>query len=155
MAFLESLANTGIFNEEWNDWKNVFESRLKQNLLLFNPSKSSSTLENGLETKDGFPSSISESEKMLFFRIINFLYSNFSSHPPHTVQRLAELLLMPTLHYNTIQKYLRAVTSTTMAFKVSETDPCDQIINHNDSSAPNLTPIPWAYTNHDNTSENI
>ncbi|KAG5440640.1 hypothetical protein PCK2_000350, partial [Pneumocystis canis] len=146
-----------IFSEEWEDWKDIFEDRLKQNLLLFNPSKSSSVLENGLETKDGFPSSISDSEKTLFFRIRDFLYSNFSSHPPHTVQRLAELLLMPTLHYNTLSKYLRAVertimvTSTTMAFKVSETNPCNKLINYDHSSTPNLTPIPWACADHGNT----
>ncbi|KAK2785718.1 hypothetical protein FQN52_008267 [Onygenales sp. PD_12] len=37
------------------------------------------------------------------------LKSSFSSKPPHTIQRLAELILRPTLHYRTLPAYLRAV----------------------------------------------
>ncbi|KAG5514003.1 hypothetical protein PMAC_000625 [Pneumocystis sp. 'macacae'] len=146
-----ALANTGIFNEEWTDWKLVFKNRLKKNLWLFEPSKSCSEAQNGVEVEDGIPSSVSELEKALFYRITNVLLSNFSSYPPHTVQRLAELLLTPKLHYNSLLKYLRAVektvmvTSTTVDFQVSQTNSESQTIDHNDSNAPNLTPISWIF----------
>ncbi|EMR10723.1 hypothetical protein PNEG_00873 [Pneumocystis murina B123] len=152
MMILELLSSTGIFNEEWSDWKDIFESRLKENLWLFELPRSSSDIENGIETEDGFPLTMTQSEKMLFDRIKNVLLSNFLTHPPHTVQRLAELLLTPKLHYNSLSKYLRAVektlmvTSTTADFKVHDTDSQHQKMNHSDSSAPNLTPVPWIYS---------
>ncbi|OAX83929.1 hypothetical protein ACJ72_01695 [Emergomyces africanus] len=37
------------------------------------------------------------------------LKAYFSEKPPHTIQRLAELILRPTLHYRTLPAYLRAV----------------------------------------------
>ncbi|ODM22726.1 hypothetical protein SI65_00315 [Aspergillus cristatus] len=37
------------------------------------------------------------------------LRSLFSSKPPHTIQRLAELILHPNAHYRTLPAYLRAV----------------------------------------------
>ncbi len=33
----------------------------------------------------------------------------FKTHPPHTIQRLAELLLTPTQHYRTLPSYLHAL----------------------------------------------
>lgn len=35
--------------------------------------------------------------------------SYFTSKPPHTIQRLAELILRPNSHYRTLPAYLRAV----------------------------------------------
>lgn len=35
--------------------------------------------------------------------------SSFTEKPPHTIQRLAELILRPTTHYRTLPAYLRAV----------------------------------------------
>lgn len=37
------------------------------------------------------------------------LRQSFSSKPPHTIQRLAELVLRPARHYRTLPAYLRAV----------------------------------------------
>ncbi len=37
------------------------------------------------------------------------LRSLFTSKPPHTIQRLAELILRPTAYYRTLPAYLRAV----------------------------------------------
>ncbi|EEH36642.2 hypothetical protein PAAG_07060 [Paracoccidioides lutzii Pb01] len=37
------------------------------------------------------------------------LRTYFSLKPPHTIQRLAELILQPTRHYSTLPSYLRAV----------------------------------------------
>ncbi|KTW30337.1 hypothetical protein T552_00810 [Pneumocystis carinii B80] len=152
MVVLESLSSTGIFNEEWSNWKDIFENRLKENLWLFELPRTSSDIENGIETEDGLPLSMSQSEKMLFDRIKNVLFSNFLTYPPHTVQRLAELLLSPKLHYKSLSKYLRAVektlmvTSTTADFKIHNTDSQNQRMNNNDSSIPNLTPVPWIHS---------
>ncbi|PYI18394.1 hypothetical protein BO99DRAFT_362373 [Aspergillus violaceofuscus CBS 115571] len=44
----------------------------------------------------------------------------FASKPPHTIQRLAELILRPTAHYRTLPAYLRAVDRV-----VSVTSPAD------------------------------
>ncbi|KAI0473649.1 hypothetical protein GGR56DRAFT_648413 [Xylariaceae sp. FL0804] len=41
--------------------------------------------------------------------IISTLTSNFPTHPPHTIQRLAELVLMPRQHYRTLTSYLHAL----------------------------------------------
>ncbi|OJJ97862.1 hypothetical protein ASPACDRAFT_45162 [Aspergillus aculeatus ATCC 16872] len=44
----------------------------------------------------------------------------FPSKPPHTIQRLAELILRPTAHYRTLPAYLRAVDRV-----ISVTSPAD------------------------------
>ena len=41
--------------------------------------------------------------------IISTLQTSFSSAPPHTIQRLAELVLRPAEHYRTLPSYLRAI----------------------------------------------
>ncbi|KAG4305878.1 hypothetical protein PORY_000788 [Pneumocystis oryctolagi] len=159
MDFLEVIAKTGVFNEEWSDWKHVFEKRLKDNLWLFESSESLSMFQNDKKLNDGIPSNISESEKALFYKIIDTLFSNFSSHPPHTVQRLAELLLTPRQNYNSLPKYLRAiektimVTSTVTDFDVLKTNIHNQIMDYNSSDIPNLTYIQWA-RNDQNESQN-
>ncbi|KAK2768538.1 hypothetical protein FQN54_000394 [Arachnomyces sp. PD_36] len=45
----------------------------------------------------------------LLSSIKNTLHSYFTQYPPHTIQRLAELILRPTSHYRTLPAYLRAV----------------------------------------------
>src|SRR5207248_2209759 len=41
--------------------------------------------------------------------ILALLRTNFSTHPPHTIQRLSELILQPTRHYTRLEPYLRAL----------------------------------------------
>ncbi|MCJ1468471.1 hypothetical protein MMC07_007100 [Pseudocyphellaria aurata] len=45
----------------------------------------------------------------LLSSIQSTLKTQFSVAPPHTAQRLAELILRPTLHYRTLPSYLRAL----------------------------------------------
>ncbi|KAL9581951.1 MAG: hypothetical protein Q9212_003587 [Teloschistes hypoglaucus] len=45
----------------------------------------------------------------LIASIKSTLLASFASAPPHTVQRLAELLLRPQSHYRTLPSYLRAI----------------------------------------------
>ena len=46
---------------------------------------------------------------LLLNSIRSTIRSYFASKPPHTVQRLAELILHPNAHYRTLPAYLRAV----------------------------------------------
>jgi len=93
------------------------------------------------------------------------LTTNFAAAPPHTIQRLAELLLFPCEHYTSLPKYLRAlqrvlsVSSTTTAFPL---EPSSAILQNGGNSTTAggingtfglgsdeslggalLTPIPW------------
>lgn len=58
--------------------------------------------------------------------ITQTLRNGFGNRPPHTIQRLAELILYPTKHYKTLPAYLRAmdrvvsVSSTADIFPLSE-----------------------------------
>lgn len=95
------------------------------------------------------------------------LRSLFASKPPHTIQRLAELVLYPNAHYRTLPAYLRAVdrvvsvTSSAEIFPLqvqASTSQPNGVTNGGGSSgllfdhAPGsdeslggalLTPIPW------------
>lgn len=46
---------------------------------------------------------------LLLNSIRSTMRSYFTSKPPHTIQRLAELILRPTTHYRTLPAYLRAI----------------------------------------------
>lgn len=90
------------------------------------------------------------------------LNTTFQASPPHTAQRLAELLLRPTLHYRTLPSYLRAldrivsVSSPLSAFPlatISSASPNPSLLNGASSpgneqedetlSGATLTPISW------------
>ncbi|KAL9119063.1 MAG: hypothetical protein Q9187_004383 [Circinaria calcarea] len=45
----------------------------------------------------------------LFSSIQSTLQTSFSTAPPHTIQRLAELIIRPSDHYRTLPSYLRAI----------------------------------------------
>ncbi|KAL2432770.1 hypothetical protein ABEF95_015171 [Exophiala dermatitidis] len=63
----------------------------------------------------------------LFNSVTYTLRTSFSEKPPHTIQRLAELVLYPTKHYKTLPAWLRAVdrvvsvSSTADIFPLSDT----------------------------------
>lgn len=46
---------------------------------------------------------------LLLNSIRSAIHTFFMEKPPHTIQRLAELILRPTAHYKTLPAYLRAV----------------------------------------------
>ncbi|KAA8644579.1 uncharacterized protein ATNIH1004_008784 [Aspergillus tanneri] len=58
------------------------------------------------------PSTLPAPLQLLLDSIRSNLRSLFSSKPPHTIQRLAELILHPNAHYRTLPAYLRAVDRT-------------------------------------------
>ncbi|QDS71117.1 hypothetical protein FKW77_009648 [Venturia effusa] len=105
---------------------------------------------------------------MLHESIKSTLKSGFSKYPPHTIQRLAELILFPKRHYRYLPPYLNAldrvvnVSSNTTVFPLPHTSlPGGGVLNGvsaiNDVTASTgpalgsdeslggalLTPIPW------------
>lgn len=98
---------------------------------------------------------------LLLNSIRSTMRAYFTSKPPHTIQRLAELILRPNTHYRTLPAYLRAmdrvvtVTSSADNFPLqmqSANQPnglmngetSDHGIGGDDSlGGALLTPIPW------------
>lgn len=86
--------------------------------------------------------------------------SYFTSKPPHTIQRLAELILRPNTHYRTLPAFLRAIDRVVTVTSSAENFPLQMQAS---ASQPNglvngemsdhggddsmggalLTPIPW------------
>lgn len=98
----------------------------------------------------------------LFFSIQTTLRRTFSTAPPHTVQRLAELTLRPTQHYRTLPSFLRAVERVISVSSTADTFPLpskkgtengsgSSYLSSGDTSIQNaeefngatLTRIPW------------
>lgn len=95
--------------------------------------------------------------------ICTSLTKNFSKYPPHTLQRLAELVLEPKKHYRFLPSYLRAldrtvsVTSSTIIFPFPQatlpstagflngtvTPPQSTLGSDESLGGALLTPIPW------------
>jgi hypothetical protein len=77
------------------------------------------------QTNDELPDIL----RRLLNGIVATLQSAFSERPPHTVQRLAELILDPKKHYATLPAWLRAVdrvvnvSSTADCFPLSDESP--------------------------------
>jgi hypothetical protein len=67
--------------------------------------------------------------------VTQILRTSFSDRPPHSVQRLAELILYPTRHYKTLPAWLRAVdrvvsvSSAADIFPLSDTPPVINGVN--------------------------
>ena len=104
----------------------------------------------------------------LLSTIQSTLRSGFPTAPPHTAQRLAELLLHPTNHYKTLPSYLRAldrivsVASPASVFPLLALTPAattnGRLLNGTSSPSPDpsdkdfiggaeLTEIPWIVRN--------
>ncbi|KAK8245783.1 hypothetical protein IWZ00DRAFT_510969 [Phyllosticta capitalensis] len=72
------------------------------------------------------PSRLPPEINELYTSIVFNLNRNFPQHPPHTLQRLAELVLSPKAHYRFLPPYLRAldrvvtVSSTTTVFPLPQ-----------------------------------
>ncbi|KAJ5762190.1 uncharacterized protein N7511_005572, partial [Penicillium nucicola] len=123
---------------------------------------------SGTLTNDQLPPPLA----LLFKAIRSSITSFFQEKPPHTIQRLAELVLEPTKHYKTLPAYLRAVdrvisvTSSADVFPFNAPSPANAqsngLVQAGNSSgvylAPDyaqglgsdeslggalLTPIPW------------
>lgn len=103
---------------------------------------------------------------LLLDSIKSTLRSLFGSKPPHTIQRLAELILYPNAHYRTLPAYLRAIDRVISVTTSAEVFPLQMQVSANQPNgvtnggassllfdyAPGsdesldgalLTPIPW------------
>ncbi|EWC43535.1 hypothetical protein DRE_01422 [Drechslerella stenobrocha 248] len=94
--------------------------------------------------------------------VVQVLTTKFGQAPPHTVQRLAELLLKPTRHYRSLAKFLRAAYRVVAVTSGADKFPLPMVhdgqatmnaipigsglVNEHDDAATGatLTPIPWA-----------
>jgi PPP4R2 len=117
-------------------------------------------------TDDGLPPPLAS----LLASAKSTLRHNFGTKPPHTIQRLAELILRPTHHYRTLPAYLRALDRVVSVSSSADTFPLPQAGYLGDGNQPNgvangtrsgfmmmdnslgsdeslggalLTPIPW------------
>ncbi|PQE22985.1 phosphatase 4 core regulatory subunit R2 protein [Rutstroemia sp. NJR-2017a WRK4] len=89
----------------------------------------------------------------LLSSILSTLRTNFPTHPPHTIQRLSELLLTPKPHYRSLPAYLHAldrvihVTSplTTFPLPPAIPDPssASAILSNGASPAANASSVSW------------
>ncbi|KAJ0420103.1 hypothetical protein BJY00DRAFT_284749 [Aspergillus carlsbadensis] len=77
----------------------------------FNPPSSTDRVPDSLPASQVGASTTALPAPLLLIHqsIQSTLRSLFSSKPPHTIQRLAELTLRPNAHYKTLPAYLRAV----------------------------------------------
>ncbi|KAF2801568.1 uncharacterized protein BDZ99DRAFT_219418 [Mytilinidion resinicola] len=117
----------------------------------------------------GTPTTSQESQALpaetinFYTSIRNTLSKNFARNPPHTIQRLSELVLSPRAHYRCLPPYLRAldrvvsVSSPTTIFPlpIAVLPSSGGLLNGTTPSAPSapgsdeslggalLTPIPW------------
>ncbi|KAF2496583.1 hypothetical protein BU16DRAFT_559909 [Lophium mytilinum] len=117
----------------------------------------------------GTPTASQESQALpadtvtFYTSIRNTLSKNFPRNPPHTVQRLSELILNPRAHYRCLPPYLRAldrivsVSSPTTVFPlpIAVLPSSGGLLNGTTPSVPStlgsdeslggalLTPIPW------------
>ncbi|EON69429.1 hypothetical protein W97_08689 [Coniosporium apollinis CBS 100218] len=108
----------------------------------------------------------------LYVSIVDSLTKNFPKQAPHTVQRLAELILNPKQHYRFLPPYLRAldrvvcVSSSISVFPLPQAAvPSGGLLNGTTSPVSNsaaaalgsdeslggalLTPIPWLRPDHE------
>ncbi|KIW89919.1 uncharacterized protein Z519_09349 [Cladophialophora bantiana CBS 173.52] len=90
------------------------------------------------QSQDVAPAALNELPALLLQMlnsVTHTLRSSFSERPPHTIQRLAELILYPTKHYKTLPAWLRAidrvvsVSSPANIFPLSETPPVVNGVN--------------------------
>ncbi|KAL4933884.1 uncharacterized protein BDV17DRAFT_70035 [Aspergillus undulatus] len=73
------------------------------------PSSTERVHESLPESQAAVPPSLPAPLLLILQSIQSTLRSLFTSKPPHTIQRLAELILRPNAHYKTLPAYLRAV----------------------------------------------
>jgi hypothetical protein len=91
----------------------------------------------------------------LLSSIANNLITLFKNHPPHTIQRLAELILEPRLHYQTLPSYLHAldrvvhVTSGAHVFPLPPAipDPSSATVLSNGTLASGADPLSVSWGN--------
>ncbi|KFY21661.1 hypothetical protein V493_07220 [Pseudogymnoascus sp. VKM F-4281 (FW-2241)] len=98
------------------------------------------------------PGSLHPQLDALLSSIVETLNTHFTSYPPHTIQRLSELILQPKLHYRNLPAYLHAfdrvvhVTSGAHLYPLPAPVPDAngaKILTNGISSGPDPESISW------------
>ncbi|OBT72805.1 hypothetical protein VF21_08294 [Pseudogymnoascus sp. 05NY08] len=101
------------------------------------------------------PSSLHPQLDSLLSSIVSTLNTHFTSYPPHTIQRLSELILQPKLHYRSLPAYLHAfdrvvhVTSGAHLYPLPAPVPDAngaKILTNGISSGPDPESVSWGNT---------
>ncbi|KFY86348.1 hypothetical protein V498_07541 [Pseudogymnoascus sp. VKM F-4517 (FW-2822)] len=99
------------------------------------------------------PGSLHPQLDLLLSSIVETLNSHFTLYPPHTIQRLSELILQPKLHYRSLPAYLHAfdrvvhVTSGAHLYPLPAPVPDAngaKILTNGISSGPDPESISWS-----------
>lgn len=98
-------------------------------------STQSANKENAPPHADPSPGGLPPQIQYLLSSIISTLNTLFPKHPPHTIQRLAELILSPKQHYKTLPSYLHAVDRVVHVTSGAHTFPLPPAIPDPSSSA--------------------
>ncbi|KAG0651736.1 hypothetical protein D0Z07_2032 [Hyphodiscus hymeniophilus] len=101
------------------------------------------------------PGTLPPQIQVLLTSITTTLTTLFQTHPPHTIQRLAELVLHPKQHYRSLPSYLHAVdrvvhvTSGAHIFPLPPAipDPSSAAVLSNGSGAPGIDPLSISWGN--------
>ncbi|OBT87001.1 hypothetical protein VE02_04610 [Pseudogymnoascus sp. 03VT05] len=101
------------------------------------------------------PGSLHPQLDSLLSSIVSTLNTHFTSYPPHTIQRLSELILQPKLHYRSLPAYLHAfdrvvhVTSGAHLYPLPAPVPDAngaKILSNGISSGPDPESVSWGNT---------
>lgn len=88
--------------------------------------------------KDPLDSSRKETLETFMNRLTQHLSHSFNLHPPFTIVRLSELLHSPKQHYNTAEKFLRALENVIqVSSSIAEFPETTFETNENDDHSPN------------------
>ncbi|KFY12858.1 hypothetical protein V492_03626 [Pseudogymnoascus sp. VKM F-4246] len=101
------------------------------------------------------PGSLHPQLDSLLSSIVDTLNTHFTLHPPHTIQRLSELVLQPKLHYRSLPAYLHAVDRVVHVTSGAHLYPLPapvpdangaKILTNGISSGPDPESISWGNT---------
>ncbi|APA09547.1 hypothetical protein SS1G_06315 [Sclerotinia sclerotiorum 1980 UF-70] len=105
-----------------------------------------------------FPPSLESLPSICYKQLLdiqNTLNKTFPTHPPHTIQRLSELLLNPTQHHRSLPSYLHAldrvihVTSPITAFPLPPAIPDPRVSSSvlSNGTPPSVDPLSISWSN--------
>lgn len=117
--FIEFVSKTGTYVFPWNLVKKIFLKKLTNIIDNLHSCMSLSTSDMNTSSSTSFQcneqSNIQTTKERIVERMKSF------NNAPFTIQRICELLLKPTNHYNRIDKYLRSLEKCIMV--VTTIDP--------------------------------
>lgn len=117
--FVEYVSKTGTYIFPWNLVKKIFQKKLSNVIENLQSCMSLSTSDMNTSSSTSFQCNEQSNIQTMKERIVERMKS--FNNAPFTIQRICELLLKPTNHYNRIDKYLRSLEKCIMV--VTTIDP--------------------------------